>query len=259
MNVRTSSVRKSVLLLTATLAIAACGGQSAATPTPSPPLRPKVVFQNKLPSPKISGEFDIVRVVNVYPPGSFTAQHTHPGQVLISVTKGTLTMRSGGTGGTEKDIAAGETFIEDAGTVYQAGNKSSADIEWVSDIFVPQGAAVSTPLPGAQPIGAPISAKYTYRLTKPAISGSWDLVQLGQEFSPGAWTPKHKHGGLGFITVLEGELTVRIGGAEKVYKAGETFIEEAGQVLEGGNNGSGKARNAAGFLLPQGATLTTAV
>jgi quercetin dioxygenase-like cupin family protein len=259
MNVHTRPVRKSVLLLTAALLVAACGGQSAATPTPTPPLRPKVLFQNKLPSPKVSGEFDIMRVVNVYPPGSFTAQHTHAGQVLISVTKGTLTMRVGGTGGTEKDIAAGESFIEEVGTVYQAGNKSSADIEWVSDVFVPKGAAVTTPLPGAQPIGAPISAKYSYRLTKPSISGAWDLIQLGQEFSQGAWTPKHKHGGLGFITVLEGELTVRIGGVEKVYKAGETFIEEAGQVLEGGNNGSVKARNAAGFLLPQGATLTTAV
>jgi quercetin dioxygenase-like cupin family protein len=249
-------LRKALMPLTAVLVIAACGGQAAVTPSPTPPLRPKVLFQSKLSDPKISGEYDIVRVVNVYPPGSFGAQHTHSGQVLITVTKGTLTMR---TGGTEKDIAAGQSVIEEVGPVVQAGNKTSADIEWVADIFVPKGAAVTTPVPGATPIGAPVSAKYMYRLTNASVTGTWDLVQLFQEFAPGAWTAKHKHGGKGFITVLEGELTVRSGGSEKTYKAGETFIEEAGQTVEGGNNGTVTARNVAGFLLPQGAVLTTAV
>ena len=249
-------VRRSVLLLTAALVIAACGGETAVTPSPTAPLRPKVLFQNKLSNPKISGEYDIVRLVSIYPPGSFSVQHTHAGPVLISVTKGTLTMR---TGGTEKEIAAGESFTEEAGPVFQAGNKTSADIEWVSDIFVPKGAAVSTPVPGATAIGTPVTPKYTYRLTNVAMSGAWDLIQLGQEFATGAWTAKHKHGGKGFITVLEGELTVRAGGTEKVYKAGDTFIEEAGQTIEGGNNGSITARNVAGFMLPQGAVLTTAV
>jgi quercetin dioxygenase-like cupin family protein len=256
MTTHANPVRKSVLLLTAALVIAACGSQTAVTPSPTPPLRPKVLFQSKLANPKITGEYDIVRVVNAYPPGSFGAQHTHAGQVLITVTKGTLTMR---TAGTEKEIAAGESFIEEAGPVVQAGNKTSAEIEWVADIFVPKGAAVSTPVPGATPIGAPVSAKYMYRLTNASMTGTWDLVQLFQEFAPGAWTAKHKHGGKGFITVLEGELTLRSGGTEKTYKAGETFIEEAGQTIEGGNNGTVTARNVAGFLLPQGAVLTTAV
>jgi quercetin dioxygenase-like cupin family protein len=249
-------IRKSVLLLTAALVIAACGGETATTATPTPPLRPKVLFQSKLSNPKVSGEYDIVRMVSAYPPGSFNVQHTHAGPVLITVTKGTLTMR---TGGTEKNIAAGESFTEEAGPVFQGGNKTSADIEWVSDIFVPKGAAVSTPVPGAQPIGTPVTPKYMFRLTNASVSGAWDLVQLGQEFAPGAWTPKHKHGGKGFITVLDGQLTVRSGGTEKTYKAGDTFVEEGGQTVEGGNNGSATARNVAGFMLPQGAELTTVI
>ena len=255
MTQHTNPVRKSVLLLTAALLIAACGGQTAATPTPAP-LRPKVLSQNKLANPNVSGEYDIVRVVSVYPPGSFGVQHTHSGPVLITVTKGTMTMR---TGGNETDVVAGQSFIEATGQVFQAGNKTSADIEWVADVFVPKGAAVSTPVPGATPIGAPVSPKYMYRLMNASMSGTWDLVQLVQEFGAGAWTSKHKHGGKGFITVLDGELTVRSGGTEKTYKAGETFIEEAGQTIEGGNNGTVTARNVAGFLLPQGAVLTTAV
>lgn len=256
MTAHDNPVRKAVLLLATLVVIAACGGQTAATPSPTPPLRPTVLFQSKLSNPQISGEFDIVRQVNVYPPGSFTVQHTHAGPVLITVLKGTLTMR---TDGTEKDVAAGQSFVELPGPVIQGGNKSSSDIEWVADIFVPKGAAVSTPVPGAKPIGAPVAAKYTYRLTNVSMSGAWDMVQLGQEFAAGAWTVKHKHGGKGIITVLEGELTLRTSGTEKAYKAGETFIEEAGQAVEGGNNGSIAARNVAGFLLPQGAALTTSV
>ena len=256
MTTNASPVHRSLLLLTAALVIAACGGQTAVTPSPTPPLRPKVLFQSKLASPKISGQYDIVRVVNVYPPGSFGVKHTHSGQVLITVTKGTLTMR---VDGTEKDYAAGESVIEEVGPVVQAGNKTTSDIEWVADIFVPNGAAVTTPVPGATPIGAPVSAKYMYRLTNASMTGTWDLVQLVQEFAPGAWTAKHKHGGKGFITVLDGELTIRSSGSEKTYKAGETFIEEAGQTIEGGNNGTVPARNVAGFMLPQGAVLTTTV
>jgi quercetin dioxygenase-like cupin family protein len=249
-------VHKAVLLAAAILLIAACGGGAVATASPTPPLRPKTVFQSKLPNPQISGEFDIVRQVNVYPPGSFSVQHTHAGPVLITVTKGTMTMRMAGI---EKDVAAGESFIEEVGPVIQAGNKTATDIEWVADILVPKGAAVSTPVPGAKPIGAPVAAKYTYRLTNASMSGAWDLARLGQEFGAGAWTAKHKHGGKGFVSVLEGELTVRIDGTEKTYKAGETFIEEAGQTIEGGNNGSVTARTVAGFMLPQGAVLTTMV
>jgi quercetin dioxygenase-like cupin family protein len=248
-------IRKSVLLVAAVLLIAACGGETAATPSPTPQLRPKLLFQNKLSNPTISGEFDIVRQVNIYSPGSFSVQHTHAGPVLITVTKGTLTMR---TGGIEKDVVAGESYIEAAGPVVQAGNKTSTDIEWVADILVPKGAAVSVPVPGAKPIGTPVT-KYTYRLTNASMSGAWDLVQLGQEFATGAWTPRHKHGGKGFITILEGELTVRSGATEKTYKAGETFIEDDGQTVEAGNNGGVTARNLAGFILPQGAALTTAV
>ncbi|AOE85225.1 cupin domain-containing protein [Pseudomonas sp. TCU-HL1] len=51
------------------------------------------------------------------------------------------------------------------------------------------------------------------------------------EYAPGAASPSHTHPKSAFIyaTVLEGAVRSRVnGGPEKVYKAGENFIEEPG-------------------------------
>lgn len=91
-----------------------------------------------------------------------------------------------------------------------------------------------------------------------SVSGEYDLVQLIVDFPPGTWTPSHTHGGQVLVTVLEGETTVRdILGVEKIYKAGESFVETPGTFLEVGNPGSTLTRNAALVLLPKGAQLTT--
>lgn len=90
------------------------------------------------------------------------------------------------------------------------------------------------------------------------VAGEYDLVQLIVDFPPGTWTPSHTHGGQVLVTVLEGETTVRDSqGAEKMYKAGEGFIETPGTYLEIGNAGTTLTRNAALALLPKGAQLTT--
>ena len=41
------------------------------------------------------------------------------------------------------------------------------------------------------------------------MSGTYDIVQLELEFAPGAQTPRHRHGGPGIVTVLQGQLTFR--------------------------------------------------
>lgn len=90
------------------------------------------------------------------------------------------------------------------------------------------------------------------------VSGEYDLVQLIVDFPPGTRTPSHTHGGQVLVTVLEGETTVRDRqGAEKTYKAGESFTETPGTFLEVGNSGNVLTRNAALVLLPKGAQLTT--
>jgi quercetin dioxygenase-like cupin family protein len=96
-------------------------------------------------------------------------------------------------------------------------------------------------------------------MPSPAIPGEFELVHLVQDFEPGASTPVHTHGGQGLALVLDGELTQRMEGQpDKVYKAGETFIETPGVYFAVANASNTPARLSVAFLLPKGATLTTA-
>jgi quercetin dioxygenase-like cupin family protein len=85
----------------------------------------------------------------------------------------------------------------------------------------------------------------------------FDVEQLVLEFAPGTWTPLHTHGGMVYVTVLEGEMIVREAGAEEErFPAGASWTEAPGVFAEVGNVGSEAARILATFLLPRGAALT---
>ena len=83
-----------------------------------------------------------------------------------------------------------------------------------------------------------------------------DLVQLVVDFEPSAWTSLHTHGGQAINLVLEGEITLRHGGMDRLYNAGQSWTS---QVHAAGNTGSGKARLLTNFLLPKGAPQITVV
>lgn len=83
----------------------------------------------------------------------------------------------------------------------------------------------------------------------------FELVQLILDFAPGSFTPPHVHGGLGYVTVLEGELVHQIGGMEHAYRAGEGWVEPT-EVHAAGNRSQTNARALVSFLLPYGTPLT---
>jgi quercetin dioxygenase-like cupin family protein len=91
------------------------------------------------------------------------------------------------------------------------------------------------------------------------MSGPFDEILRVRDFAPGAWTPIHTHGGPVHVTVLEGELTLRVNGMDHVYKAGESWVELPGDDHPHavGNRGTVKASGVATTLLPKGATETT--
>jgi quercetin dioxygenase-like cupin family protein len=126
----------------------------------------------------------------------------------------------------------------------------------VITFLLPKGAQLTTNQQTGVPQLTP-TTKYNTKFEVPAPPAQFDLVRLVQDFAPGAWTPLHSHGGQGLVTVLEGALTVRTQGVEKIYKAGETFVESPNVVMEAGNATTEKASMVVTFLLPKGAELTT--
>jgi quercetin dioxygenase-like cupin family protein len=119
----------------------------------------------------------------------------------------------------------------------------------LSTLFVP-GLAL------AQSFRAPVT-KYASRFDAVNPPTQLDQVSLVLDFAPGVWTPPHAHGGQTFVTVAEGELTVRERGAERKVKAGENWVQSPGSLVEVGNAGTAKARTLVSVLLPKGAPLTT--
>ncbi|HKW69032.1 MAG TPA: cupin domain-containing protein, partial [Candidatus Dormibacteraeota bacterium] len=63
--------------------------------------------------------------------------------------------------------------------------------------------------------------------------------------------------GPALFTVLEGEMTLRQGGIDKVFRIGESWTEPAGQVYQAGNAGSVNARVVTNYLVPSGKPATT--
>jgi quercetin dioxygenase-like cupin family protein len=114
---------------------------------------------------------------------------------------------------------------------------------------VQQGGSSQQPPPGPTKV-------YESKVAVANPPAQADLIQVLLDFSPGAWTPPHTHGGQTLNTVLEGEITVRENGADKTLKPGEMWSDTPDQVHAAGNAGTTKASLAVAFLLPKGAQLT---
>ena len=111
----------------------------------------------------------------------------------------------------------------------------------------------------SQTADVPPGPTTVYRMSTPVTNPEgYNLVTLVLEFAPGAWTPVHVHGGEGLITVLDGELTLRIEGEdEQTFGPGEGWHEPEGRRHSAGNNTDAPARLVVTFIAAEGAELTT--
>ena len=206
----------------------------------------------------LTGEFELVQLIVDFPPGTWTPAHTHGGMLLVTVLKGEQTVRD--EQGNEKTYKAGESFTETPGEYLEIGNAGQELVTVSAAALLPKGAALSTTKEGINTDNAPPGPTTVSRnvMTVTKALGEFELVQLVVDFPAGTWTPSHTHGGELIVTVLNGEQTVRNEeGAEKIYKAGEAFIEIPGEYLEIGNAGETLTTVSALALLPKGATLST--
>ncbi len=191
-------------------------------------------------------------------PGAWTPLHSHGGLTLVRVLEGEMTRRRGGA---EDHFKAGEGWVEVPGDIHAAGNAGATPARVLVTFLLPQGAPLTTvagtPTPGAPP--GPTTAFQSQRVeVATAVAGFDEAATTALGFAPGAWTPLHSHGGLTLVAVMEGEMTVRSGGRETVYRAGDLWVEPAGDVNAAGNTTATEARVAVTFLLRRGAPVTTA-
>src|SRR3984893_3697074 len=80
----------------------------------------------------------------------------------------------------------------------------------------------------AAPADRKIAAESRFSVTNPSAQA--DLIQLVVDFEPGAWTSLHTHGGQAINLVLEGEITLRHGGIDRPYKAGQWWTDSTSHV-----------------------------
>ena len=90
-------------------------------------------------------------------------------------------------------------------------------------------------------------------------AGVYDLYAFVVEFPPGSGTPRHVHGGPVVVTVISGELVLQRSVGERILKAGESVIENPGDVHALINRSATTARIAASELIPKGTAETTVV
>lgn len=85
----------------------------------------------------------------------------------------------------------------------------------------------------------------------------FNIVQLVLEFQPNAAVPLHRHGGSGYISILQGELTLIANGVETTYSAGDDFVETAAGEYSGGNPTGEPMLLMVSYLVPVGSDTTT--
>jgi quercetin dioxygenase-like cupin family protein len=248
-------VKWTLAVVVASALVAACGGGTAATRSkPSSAVRPVTKYRNALPGLTASAPIDLIQTIFAFGPGAASVVHKHPSPNLATVLQGQITVKipSG-----DKQAATGEALSEPINQPVQALNTGPADALVAGAFPVPHGTKPTAPVAGQPAPGTPSKTLYTFTLDSPSISGGYSLIQQVLDFAPGSSTAKHRHGGPGVITVIQGNVTLNTDGKDQAYTTGQSFTEIPGQTLRAFNRGSTDVIVVATYLVPDGAQLTT--
>lgn len=223
-----------------------------------PPAGPTTVAEQRFEAANPPAQAEVLQVVLDFAPGSWTPVHTHGGPVYVTVLAGEVTLRMGGS---DQKFGVGEGWIDNPDEPHAAGNDGAAAARVVATFVLPQGATptivAETGAAADLPPGPTTVAQF--RTAASGLPSPMDVVQRLIEYAPGASGAAHSHPGPNHVTVLDGELTVREGQAERKVSALQTFVEPAGQVHSAHNLGAARTRVVATALVPRGAPYSTAV
>jgi quercetin dioxygenase-like cupin family protein len=116
-------------------------------------------------------------------------------------------------------------------------------------------------LKGVFQVAQPPAPKVIYQASLPVVvkAGDYDLLTVVQDFPPGSGVPPHFHGGYVLVTVLNGEMTLKEKGRERIIRSGESWTENPGDLHSVVNAGATAARVVVNILLPKGAEATTII
>jgi len=222
-----------------------------AQPQPPAPVFTHQFRTSGLPQPV---RFQVVHSLMHFDPGAATPFHRHLGQVVVTVLEGENTFIRNGA---ETVYKAGDSFVEVPGEVYQARNAGTSRMSVMATYLQPWEAPLLRPEPTDHTPPPRLFTSYQFKTDVDPMAAPFDVVQAILDFAPGAATPYQTHLGIVVETVVEGELTFNLEGADHVYKVGESFVEVPNQVAQARNVGMVPARVMASYLLPQGAPLST--
>ena len=144
-----------VSAVAATVVLAADGGPSGVriTPLSQGTIASKVRVNTAGIKIKTQGpRAMLVTSITVDPGGTF-GWHTHPGPVLVAVSRGTLTLyRAHGSDCVKSAASAGQAFVEPGGDVHLGRNEGSEPVE-LNAIFLAPVGTTEFLTPATQPKG----------------------------------------------------------------------------------------------------------
>ena len=110
----------------------------------------------------------------------------------------------------------------------------------------------------AQQAAGPTTSFETWFDVEQPPTVPFEAVQLVVDFPVGSRVARHIHGGPGYITMLDGAMTMGIGAEPmRAYAAGESFVEPFRVVAEGANLTPAPASLLVTYLIPVGSAVTT--
>lgn len=223
---------------------------------------PSIILRSTFETVAPSAPFDFIVQVFEQDPGAWAPPHTHASAAHLMVLEGEFTNIPivDGQKMVPETYRAGDTIVEPAWAVHEAGNLGAVPTRYLSPRLQPKDAPVTVALPieSSRP-GAPAQRAIQRASTEVVnVSGPVDLYETWWEFSPGARTGAHFHPGLELAIVTQGQVILVNATGSTTVRAGESFVSGVGEIHAISNETTERARLVTAHLVASGSPLTFA-
>lgn len=215
------------------------------------------VHRAEMPVDSQAGPVALIHGVLVFDPEDRFPAHLHGGPGLYTMIEGSVVVDGDDS---ENEYAAGDYYIQTEGQVLAASNPGDGTAEMAVAFVLGEGEELTTftEEPETSGASAPAPAMIHNLASEPMQpAGSYSVVQVVLGLAAGESTPLHAHPGPALVTVLDGEVSVKMGDQTRVVSAADGWAVDAGDQVAFNNSGSANARLVASYLVPEGSNLVT--